>query len=86
LDDNAFRRADGQAIVLTVARDPKLIYYAKQDLMVVPLDSTSPRIVTAHIDRNLFAPSRSADGKFIYALMRTIAISTWFASMLPTAT
>lgn len=61
-------RPDGRALVLTVARDPKLIYYAQQDLMIASLDGTT-RVLTSGIDRNLFGPRWSHDGKAIYAFL-----------------
>jgi dipeptidyl aminopeptidase/acylaminoacyl peptidase len=62
-------RPDGRAIALTVARDPKLIYYAQQDLMIANVDGSGTRIITADIDRNVFAPRWSADGKWLYAFI-----------------
>ncbi len=61
-------RPDGRALALTVARDPKLIYYAKQDVMIASLDGTT-RVLTSSIDRNVFAPRWTQDGKSLYALI-----------------
>ncbi|MFL6547249.1 MAG: S9 family peptidase [Povalibacter sp.] len=62
-------RPDGRALALTVARDPKLIYYAQQDLMIANVDGSGTRIVTTDIDRNVFSPRWSADGKWIYGFI-----------------
>ena len=62
-------RPDGREIVLTAASDPKLIYYARQSLLVVPVNGGTPRIVVKDLDRNVIAPHWSADGKSIYALL-----------------
>jgi dipeptidyl aminopeptidase/acylaminoacyl peptidase len=61
-------RPDGRALVLAVNRDPKLIYYAQQDLMIAPLDGPA-HVITGDIDRNLISPRWSADGKSIYAFL-----------------
>jgi dipeptidyl aminopeptidase/acylaminoacyl peptidase len=61
-------RPDGRALVLTANRDPKLIYYAQQDLMIAPLDGPA-RVITEDIDRNLISPRWSGDGKSIYAFV-----------------
>lgn len=62
-------RPDSKALVLTVARDPKLIYYAQQDLMIVNVDGTGARIITNDIDRNIVAPLWGSDGKWIYGFI-----------------
>ncbi|HKE96427.1 MAG TPA: S9 family peptidase [Povalibacter sp.] len=62
-------RPDGKVLALTVARDPKLIYYAKQDLMIANADGSGTRIVTGDLDRNFLAPRWSADGKWIYGFI-----------------
>jgi dipeptidyl aminopeptidase/acylaminoacyl peptidase len=61
-------RPDGRALALTVADDPKLIYYAQQELMIANLDG-STRIITQAIDRNVISPRWSGDGKSIYAFI-----------------
>jgi dipeptidyl aminopeptidase/acylaminoacyl peptidase len=61
-------RPDGRALALSVNRDPKLIYYAQQDLMIAPLDGAA-RVISDDIDRNLISPRWSADGKWIYAFI-----------------
>ncbi len=61
-------RPDGRALVLSVNRDPTLIYYAQQDLMIAPLDGPA-RVISDGIDRNLISPRWSADGKWIYAFI-----------------
>lgn len=60
---------DGRSIALTVATDPKLIYYAEQDLMIAGVDGSGTRVVTGNIDRNIIAPHWSADGRSIYAFI-----------------
>jgi len=61
---------DGRQIAFTAARDEeKLIYYSKVQLETVPVNGGEARIVTADIDRNIFAPQWSKDGKWIYALL-----------------
>lgn len=62
-------RPDGREIALTVARDPKLIYYAEQEIMIAKADGSGTRIVTAAIDRNVFAPRWSADGRSIHVFI-----------------
>jgi dipeptidyl aminopeptidase/acylaminoacyl peptidase len=62
-------RPDGRALVLTVARDPKLIYYAQQDLMIANVDGSGTRIITNDIDRNIVAPLWASDGKWIYGFI-----------------
>lgn len=62
-------RPDGREIAITAASDPKLIYYAKQNLLIVPLDGGAVRTVTADLDRNILSPRWSADGKWIHALL-----------------
>jgi dipeptidyl aminopeptidase/acylaminoacyl peptidase len=61
-------RPDGRALALTVADDPKLIYYAQQELMIANLDG-STRIITQALDRNVISPRWSGDGKSIYAFI-----------------
>lgn len=62
-------RPDGREIAITAASDPKLIYYAQQDLLIVPVGGGAARSVTASIDRNILSPRWSADGKSIYAFI-----------------
>ena len=62
-------RPDGREIALAAARDPKLIYYARQDLMIVNAVSGATRLVTSGIDRNVIYPHWSPDGKSIYGFI-----------------
>ena len=62
-------RPDGRQIVLSVARDPAIIYYARQDLMIVNVAEGQSRALTGALDRNVFAPRWSEDGKWIHALI-----------------
>lgn len=62
-------RPDGREIVLSVARDGKLIYYSKMQLLIVAADSGQARVVTADLDRNILSPRWSGDGKWIYAFI-----------------
>jgi dipeptidyl aminopeptidase/acylaminoacyl peptidase len=62
-------RPDGREIVLSVARDPALIYYARQDLMVMSVADGESRMVTGALDRNVFAPRWSENGKWIHAFI-----------------
>ena len=48
---------------------PKLIYYAKQHILIVPTGGGAGRILTADIDRNILSPRWAADGKWIYAFL-----------------
>ena len=62
-------RPDGRQIVLSVARDPAIIYYARQDLMIVNVAEGQSSAVNGALDRNVFAPRWSGDGKWIHALI-----------------
>jgi dipeptidyl aminopeptidase/acylaminoacyl peptidase len=62
-------RPDGREIVISAARDGKLIYYSKMQLLIVAADSGKARVVTAGLDRNILSPRWSGDSKWIYAFI-----------------
>jgi dipeptidyl aminopeptidase/acylaminoacyl peptidase len=62
-------RPDGREIAITAANDPKLVYYATQQLRVVPVSGGPFRVVASDLDRNVLSPSWSADGKWIFGII-----------------
>ncbi len=62
-------RPDGREIAITAAEDSKLVYFATQQVIVVPLDGGPARVIAKDLDRNVFSPLWSADGRWIYGLI-----------------
>lgn len=60
---------NGREIVISAARDGKLIYYSRMQLLIIALDSGQTRVVAADLDRNMLSPRWSNDGKWIYAFI-----------------
>jgi dipeptidyl aminopeptidase/acylaminoacyl peptidase len=68
---------DARSIAYLQGGPLKLIYYAVQNLAVVPAAGGAPRILTAALDRNVANPVWSSDGSSIYFLLeddRTVAL------------
>ncbi len=69
---------DGRTIAYLQGGAPGLIYYAVQQLAVVPAAGGAPRVLTAALDRNVGRPAWSADGSSLYFLLeddRTMALA-----------
>lgn len=54
---------DGKQIAYVRGGDPKLIWYAASALAVVPSTGGAEKVLTAQLDRNVYNPAWSADGK-----------------------
>ncbi|HRX74465.1 MAG TPA: S9 family peptidase [Hyphomonas sp.] len=57
---------DGRTITYTSVTQPELMWYATIHLATVPAAGGEERVLTAALDRNVYAPAFSADGKSIY--------------------
>jgi dipeptidyl aminopeptidase/acylaminoacyl peptidase len=62
-------RPDGREIAYVTAGDPKLIYYSTHHLASVPSAGGTPRVLTPDLDRNVYEPEWSHDGKSIWFLL-----------------
>ena len=56
---------DGKQIAYVRGGDPKLIWYAASDLAVIPSTGGEPTILTKGMDRNVYNPVFTPDGKVI---------------------
>ncbi|RZA19968.1 MAG: S9 family peptidase, partial [Proteobacteria bacterium] len=56
---------DGKQIAYVRGGDPALIWYAATSLAVIPATGGEPRILTSDLDRNIYSPAWSPDGKAI---------------------
>jgi dipeptidyl aminopeptidase/acylaminoacyl peptidase len=59
---------DGKSIAYIQGGPQKLIYYAVQQLAVIPASGGTPRLLTTSLDRPIVFPRWSADGRGIYFL------------------
>ncbi|MEJ1960524.1 MAG: S9 family peptidase [Gammaproteobacteria bacterium] len=60
---------NGREIAFIAGSDHKLLYYAQPQLNVVAAAGGTPRVVSQALDRDVFQPEWSGDGKSIYALV-----------------
>lgn len=60
---------DGKQLAYVAGGDPKLIYYARYGIQVVPVAGGAPRPLSPGLDRNSYAPQWSADGRSIHFLL-----------------
>ncbi|WP_446744599.1 prolyl oligopeptidase family serine peptidase [Silvibacterium acidisoli] len=60
---------DSKWIAYTQGSDPKFEEYSQNDLTIVGLDGSAPRILTTKLDRNVSSPLFSADGKSVTVLV-----------------
>jgi len=56
---------DGKQIAYVRGGDPALIWYAATSLAVIPSTGGDPRILTADLDRNVYDPVWTPDGKAV---------------------
>jgi dipeptidyl aminopeptidase/acylaminoacyl peptidase len=59
---------DGKTLTYTTQIQPELMWYATIHLAVVPADGGPERVLTKALDRNVYEPTFSADGRSIYFL------------------
>ena len=59
---------DGKTVAYTVQGLPELMWYATINLATVPAAGGEAHVLTAELDRNIYEPAFSADGKSIYFL------------------
>ena len=60
---------DGRSIAYIQGGPPGLIYYAVQNVAVVPAAGGTPRILTPGLDRQVLSPTWSADGSSVLFLL-----------------
>ena len=60
---------DGRSVVYLEGGDPKDIWYATNQVAVVPASGGEPRALTRQLDRNVSGPRVSPDGQFVYFLL-----------------
>ncbi len=60
---------DGRYLAYVQGGKPELIYYAVQQLAVVPVAGGPARLLTASIDRNVLSPTWSGDGSSVFFLL-----------------
>jgi dipeptidyl aminopeptidase/acylaminoacyl peptidase len=60
---------DGTSIAYEAGGDPKDMWYAPNQLAVIPAAGGAPRSLTATLDRNIDQPRFSADGRTLYFLI-----------------
>ncbi len=56
---------DGMQIAYIRGGDPKLIWYAANQLAVIPANGGAAKVLTPTLDRNVYTPEWTADGKAI---------------------
>ncbi|MCP4594563.1 MAG: S9 family peptidase, partial [bacterium] len=66
---------DGSMIVHRSAPDTAAMFYATRHLAVTPARGGSSRILTRKLDRNIFSPRFSADGRWIFFVLEDSAES-----------
>jgi dipeptidyl aminopeptidase/acylaminoacyl peptidase len=66
---------DGSMIVHRSAPDTAAMFYATRHLAVTPARGGSSRILTRELDRNIFSPCFSADGRWIFFVLEDSAES-----------
>lgn len=57
---------NGRELAFVAANDPTLIYYSTHHLAIVPASGGTVRVVTAQLDRSVYAPLWSEDGRAVY--------------------
>ena len=57
---------DGKQIAYLYGGDPKLLWYAIQELAIIDLDTRTSSIITKQLDRNTSSPQWSEDGSSIF--------------------
>ena len=57
---------DGKQIAYLFGGDPKLLWYAIQELAIIDLDTRTSSIITKQLDRNTSSPQWSEDGSSIF--------------------
>src|SRR5262245_925791 len=60
---------DGKSIVYTQGGDSKDIWYAMNDVAVIPVDGGTPKILTPTLDRSVSRPQFAPDGKSVLFLL-----------------
>jgi dipeptidyl aminopeptidase/acylaminoacyl peptidase len=60
---------DGKSIAHTTVTDAEAILYATYDLAVSAADGTATRVLTADLDRMIFKPAFSPDGKYVWFVL-----------------
>src|SRR5262245_8212532 len=60
---------DGKSIVYTQGGDPKDIWYAMNNIALVPVDGGTPKILTAGLDRSVARPQFTPDGTKVLFLL-----------------
>ncbi len=60
---------DGQSLVYRTIRRPDLIWYATEQLAVVPVAGGESRLLAAELDRNAGRPRFAPDGESVYFLL-----------------
>ncbi len=60
---------DGRSIAYLAGGDPKEMWYATNDVAVVPAAGGAPRILTAKLDRNVESPRFTPDGTAVLFLL-----------------
>jgi dipeptidyl aminopeptidase/acylaminoacyl peptidase len=71
---------DGKTIAYIQGGPLKMIEYAVHHLAVVPASGGTPKVLTASLDRNVQAPTWSADGKTIHFIVEDDR-AKWLASI-----
>ena len=60
---------DGKTIAYVRAGDPELIWYAANELLTIPATGGTPTRLTPTLDRNVYAPYWTPDGKTLRFIM-----------------
>jgi len=60
---------DGQSIAYVAGGEPKDIWYATDDIAIVPVGGGMPRTLTAGVDRNFSRPEFAPDGTAVFSLL-----------------
>ncbi len=60
---------DGKSLAYIQGGPPELIYYATQNVAVIPAAGGSARILTPALDRQVLSPTWSSDGSSVYFLL-----------------
>lgn len=59
---------DGRWIAYTRDTQPELIWYAVNELAVIPADGGDPRVLTPELDRNVYGPGFGPDGSIWFVI------------------
>src|SRR5947209_2274027 len=68
-DSSPARSPDGRSIAYLAGGDPQDMWYATNDVAVVPAQGGAPRILTARLDRNVESPRFTPDGSAVLFLV-----------------